>query len=319
MTDNFPASHEQRRPGVLGVHSLDHFSVTVPDLAEASKFYEAFGLDVRPEGNALALYAFGHPHRWGLLQEGKRKKFGNLSFGIFEDDLPGFQTRLGQLNIQRISPPPGSESNGIWFNDPDGNVIELAVNKKSSPTEKSHFHAESVPAGVAGMMVRSRAPVTRPRRLSHVAVFSRDVDRSIKFYTDVLGMRLSDRSREFVAFMHGPHGSEHHMVAILKSGGAGFHHCSWDVGSVNDIGLGAMQMAKKGYQAGWGMGRHVLGSNYFHYVRDPWGSYSEYSADMDYIPPEIDWQAADHDPEDSMSLWGPVPPADFVTNFEIVG
>ena len=27
-----------RRPGVLGVHSLDHFSLTVPDLAKASDF-----------------------------------------------------------------------------------------------------------------------------------------------------------------------------------------------------------------------------------------------------------------------------------------
>ena len=30
----------------------------------------------------------------------------------------------------------------------------------------------------------------------------------------------------------------------------------------------------------------VLGSNYFHYVRDPWGSFAEYSCDIDYIPKE---------------------------------
>jgi catechol 2,3-dioxygenase len=89
------------------------------------------------------------------------------------------------------------------------------------------------------------------------------------------------------------------------------------VPSVNEVGLGAMQMAEKGSVAGWGMGRHVLGSNYFHYVRDPWGSYSEYSADIDYIPVETDWAAGDHAPADSMFLWGPAPPADFVTNFEI--
>ena len=53
---------------------------------------------------------------------------------------------------------------------------------------------------------------------------------------------------------------------------------------IDDIGLGAMHMAGKGHSAGWGLGRHVLGSNYFHYVRDPWGSYAEYSCDIDYIP-----------------------------------
>lgn len=27
-----------RRPGVLGVHSLDHFALVVPDLAEAARY-----------------------------------------------------------------------------------------------------------------------------------------------------------------------------------------------------------------------------------------------------------------------------------------
>jgi hypothetical protein len=33
-----------RRPGVLGVHSLDHFSMTVPSLEQARHFYQSFGL-----------------------------------------------------------------------------------------------------------------------------------------------------------------------------------------------------------------------------------------------------------------------------------
>ena len=43
-----------RRPGVLGVHSLDHFSMTVPDLEKAKTFYESFGLDVHNAGGATA-------------------------------------------------------------------------------------------------------------------------------------------------------------------------------------------------------------------------------------------------------------------------
>ena len=60
-----------------------------------------------------------------------------------------------------------------------------------------------------------------------------------------------------------------------------------------------MRMHDKGWTKGWGLGRHVLGSNYFHYVRDPWGSFSEYSCDIDYIPKDERWPAADHKPEDS--------------------
>jgi catechol 2,3-dioxygenase len=78
-----------------------------------------------------------------------------------------------------------------------------------------------------------------------------------------------------------------------------------------------MQMASAGFDRGWGMGRHVLGSNYFHYVRDPWGSYAEYSADMDYIPEETDWADGDHSLEDSFYQWGPPPPEDFVRNYEL--
>ena len=148
-------------------------------------------------------------------------------------------------------------------------------------------------------------------------VFTRDIPATIKFYSETLGLRLSDRSGDMIAFMHGIHGSDHHMIAFVKADGPGLHHLSWDVPSINQIGLGAMQMADKGYVAGWGMGRHVLGSNYFHYVRDPWGSYAEYSSDIDYIPVDHDWKSGDHPPEDSFYVWGPTPPADFAFNHEI--
>ncbi len=131
-----------------------------------------------------------------------------------------------------------------------------------------------------------------------------------------LGLRLSDRSGDGIAFLHGIHGSDHHMIALAKSSAPGFHHVSWDLSNIHEIGLGAMRMADKGYTAGWGLGRHVLGSNYFHYVRDPWGSYCEYSSDIDYIPVTCDWDAGDHPGEDSLYVWGPDVPKDFVVNYE---
>jgi len=305
-----------RRPGVLGVHSLDHFSLTVPDLAQARLFYESFGLDVRREGNGLGLYTAGHPHCWGVLSEGPKKKLHYLSFGAFEDDMPRFREQLAQLNIECMLPPLGFDSNGLWFRDHEGTPVEIRVSEKSSPAEKSSFTAVSAPPGVYGTVARSRAPLTRPRRLAHLALYTGDVPAAVAFYSKVLGLRLSDGSEGNIAFMHGVHGSDHHLVAFARSSGPGMHHCSWDVGSVQDIGLGAMQMADKGFLAGWGLGRHVLGANYFHYVRDPWGSYSEYSADIDYIPVDMDWAAGEHPREDSFYLWGPVPPEDFIRNYE---
>jgi hypothetical protein len=104
---------------------------------------------------------------------------------------------------------------------------------------------------------------------------------------------------------------------MAKSDGPGLHHLSWDVASIDEVGRGMEQMYGAGFTRGWGVGRHVLGSNYFYYARDPWGSYSEYSFDIDYVPGDFEWRAGDHPPEDSFYAWGPAVPEEFITNFEI--
>ena len=243
-----------RRPGELGVHSVDHFNFAVPDLKQAASFYGAFGLDVREEGQALGLYTHGHTHRWGRVTEGGAKRFTYLSFGVFPEDLPPLRARLQQERVQELDPPAGFESNGVWFRDPDGTLIEMRVAEKSSPNEKAVQNNLSSPPGVQGSHSRSRAPLVQPRRLAHILIFTSDVRRAISFYSRVLGMRLSDRSGDGVAFMPGIHGSDHHMVAFAKSNGPGLHHLSWDVGSLHEVGLGAMQMADKGHSARLGHG-----------------------------------------------------------------
>jgi hypothetical protein len=82
------------------------------------------------------------------------------------------------------------------------------------------------------------------------------------------------------------------------------------------VGQGAAQMAAAGYREGWGTGRHVLGSNYFHYVRDPWGSFCEYSADIDFVPAGAQWDGGAYPPEDSLYQWGPPAPPWFIANSE---
>ena len=288
-----------RRSGELGIHSVDHFHFVVPDLAVAKNFYGEFGLHVGEGDNTLTLKTFEQPHLWGTIGEGSRKKLGYVSFGAFEDDIERFSERLQAMHIERLDPPPGVDSNGLWFRDHDGILVEIKAAVKSSPDEKTHFTFKSTGPGQRGAPLRSATPRTRPRRLSHVLMFTSDVRKAIKFYTRVLGMRLSDHSGDNIAFMHGIHGSDHHMIAFARSSAPGHHHFSWDVGSVDEIGVGALHMLEKGFAKGWGLGRHVLGSNFFHYVQDPWGSFSEYSADIDYVPATCDWPAGDHAPDDS--------------------
>ena len=274
MTAIRSAIKPTRRPGELGVHSVDRFHFAVPDLAVAKNFYGEFGLEIDEDGGLLAMKTPGNPHVWVTLGEGPRKKLGHISFGAFDDDFDRFAERLQALGVKRLDPPPGVETNGLWFHDHDGNLVEIKVAAKSSPNEKSDFSDVSIGPGERGAPFRRDVARVTPRRLAHVLLFTRDVEKAVQFYTRTLGLRLSDRSGDGIAFLHGIHGSDHHMIAFVKSSAPGLHHLSWDVGSVDDIGRGAMHMLDKGFARGWGLGRHVLGSNFFHYVGDPWGSVS---------------------------------------------
>ena len=302
---------------MVGVHSVNHVAFSVPDLDEAQRYYTAFGLDARRIGGRIDLYSFGHPHCWASVHgSGEAKRLEYVSYGVYEDDLAAMSERVDRHGVA-CKPHPMSDGSGLWLRNPDGTTLQLVAAPKVSPSAKCAATAPTALApGNGAAPARSQVGPVQPRHLSHVLFYTLDVPRMTRFCTELLGLRLSDKSGDGIAFIHGVHGSDHHLVAFAKSQGPGLHHLSWDVGSLDDVGNGAEQMRLAGFNRGWGLGRHVLGSNYFHYVRDPWGSYSEYSFDIDFVPADLDWPAADHPPEDSFYVWGPVPPEDFVTNFE---
>ncbi|WP_420226706.1 FAD-dependent monooxygenase [Pigmentiphaga litoralis] len=305
----------------LAVHSVHRVVYTVPDLDEAERFYVAFGLDVRRISSGsrprLDLYTYGCDHCWATIHaNGEPKRLQTVVYGIFEQDVEAFGRRIETLGLA-CPPHPLGDPGGLWLRDADGLPIQLVVAEKSSPDSKSVPTPQVLDAEGRGAHNRSGGPVVRPRRLSHVLRFSPDVPRMTRFSEDVLGLRLSDSAADVIAFIHTPHGSDHHLVAFAKASHPGLHHMSWDVGSVDDVGWGAERMKAQGYTLGWGVGRHFLGSNYFYYVRDPWGSYAEYSFDIDYVSADTDWPTGNHALADSLHVWGPDVPHDFITNFEV--
>ena len=56
--------------------------------------------------------------------------------------MPRFRERLEKMRIERLDPPKGFESNGLWFRDPDGTLVEIRVAEKSSPNAKAHVRDE---------------------------------------------------------------------------------------------------------------------------------------------------------------------------------
>src|SRR5882672_11895759 len=105
---------------VPGIHSVDHFAITVPDLKMAQHFFGTFGLDVQERGNTLSMKTFGHEHKWGSVIAGTNRQLHHMSFGCFAEDLARLRARVEKNGVKLVDPPKGFESNGFWFHDPDG-------------------------------------------------------------------------------------------------------------------------------------------------------------------------------------------------------
>jgi hypothetical protein len=104
-----------------------------------------------------------------------------------------------------------------------------------------------------------------------------------------------------------------HNVLVQQAPVAYLHHTSWQVDDVDEVGRGASAMlaADPGRHV-WGLGRHHVGSNFFWYLRDPAGNFSEYYSDLDCIIDDALWQPGVWEGARGLYSWGPPPPPSFL-------
>jgi catechol 2,3-dioxygenase-like lactoylglutathione lyase family enzyme len=302
----------------MAVRALLHYALEVPDPEIGEDFYRHFGLaDTPTRDNAIHLCPTRLRRESVLLYGGPKKRLHHLAFGAPGDDFVQVQEAMQRIGVPEVDPPPGAMDGGIWVRDQDGNLLNIRPEAAPAPSADPPLALNS-PGHPGRQAVRgcpdADLPV-QPRRLGHVLLFTPDVARQMAFYTQVLGFKLSDRSRDIIAFLRCS--TDHHNVAFLSSERPGFHHGSFEVGGVDEIAMGAARMQEAGWEPGWGLGRHVIGSNYFYYIRDPWGSFAEYFFDLDYIPESCAWEPRDFPEQDALYRWGPTPPADFGENKEL--
>ena len=303
----------------MTVRSLQHVALTVPDATAGRKFYTDFGLEARDDGKRMVFRCHGRDQDQVILVEGRKKKLHHLCFGARADALAGLKQRLEKNGTKILDAPADAPGDGVWFRDVDDALINVRAAEPAKWLPAQDWRINNPGnlnrSGVPGHPPRDLA--IRPRRLGHTLRFTPNMDKQIDFYTRVVGMKLSDRAQDIVCFLRsGEGGSDHHLLAFLKDSRPGYHHASFEVANVDEIGVGACRLLDKGYRDGWGFGRHVIGSNFFHYIRDPWGSLAEYFCDIDYIPGDMDWKAKNYPPQDSLYVWGPRVPDDFGRNFE---
>lgn len=302
----------------MPARALLHYALEVPNQAVGEQFYEAFGLTgVGHRDGTVRLRPAPLSREAVVLYGGPRKRLHHLAVGAPGDDFEAVREAVRRGGVREVDPPPGAPDGGFWLRDPDGNVVNVRDEAGPQPPADPPLRLNS-PGHAARIAARGcpeAGTAARPRRLGHVLLFTPDLEPQIEFYTRVLGFKVSDRCQKIIAFLRCS--PDHHNIALLSSRGPGFHHGSFEVGSVDEIAMGAQRMLDAGCEPGWGLGRHVIGSNFFYYVRDPWGGFAEYFHDLDQIPEGCAWEARDFPPEDALYRWGPPVPPDFGENREL--
>lgn len=306
------------------ITSLQYVALGIPDLKVGVDFYDAFGLETVERSDHVAMRCFGRAQdQIVLVETGRDRKLHHFSLGTDADGLLQIQHRLEARAIALLDPPYAGAPAGLWFRDPEGTLVNV---QQADPEPWLGLDAAPTinrPGIVARRGEKGCPPFgldPRPRRMGHFIMFARDVLAQSAFYCEALGFVLSDRIVDgYAAFMRLPGDSDHHVLAMLASDAPGFHHASFEMANIDEAEVAAARLFSKGYKHAWGPGRHGVGSNYFHYFRDPWNGMCEYFHDMDFVPASFEWEAKEWTKKDGMFLWsadGP-PPPDFGRNYEI--
>jgi len=140
-----------------------------------------------------------------------------------------------------------------------------------------------------------------PKKISHIVLHSPDHQAAVKFFTDILGFRISDWLGDFMCFLRC--NRAHHRIAILP-GPPCLNHVAYDMLTVDDMMRGIHRLKQSGTDIRWGPGRHTAGNNTFSYFTTPNGFAVEYTAELDEVDDD-QWVAQVHRPDAMvMDQWG---------------
>jgi catechol 2,3-dioxygenase-like lactoylglutathione lyase family enzyme len=119
-----------------------------------------------------------------------------------------------------------------------------------------------------------------PLRISHIVLHSPDHQAAVRFFTDVLGFRVSDWLGDFMCFLRC--NSAHHRLAILP-GPPCLNHVAYAMTDVDGMMAGISRLRRAGVELRWGPGRHTAGDNAFSYFVTPGGFAVEYTAELEQV------------------------------------
>jgi catechol 2,3-dioxygenase len=149
-----------------------------------------------------------------------------------------------------------------------------------------------MPEIAAAAQAVDRSSPVRIRKLGHVVIQVRNLERSLKFYTEVFNFRVSDRNPEGGVFLTSV--GDHHTVALFPSAGDAaaapskdavrLHHFAMEVGSIDELFEIRAYLRERGVAIVF-EGRRRLGGHTSVEFLDPDGYHLELYCDMDQLGP----------------------------------
>lgn len=150
--------------------------------------------------------------------------------------------------------------------------------------------------------------VTGEQGLGHLVFLLPDLDAGQRFYTDVLGFKITDHiewNGLSLRFLHC--NPRHHTLALGSVPGmVGIHHLALEVREIDDVGRALDLVNDLGLPVAMGYGKHTNDWMTSFYVHTPSGFEIEYGAGGRTVDDDT-WQFEVYD---AMSIWGHKPPAE---------
>jgi catechol 2,3-dioxygenase-like lactoylglutathione lyase family enzyme len=279
---------------VIELRRIDHACLRVDSLDEAApRWAIQFGLTERGRHGDRALLACDYDaYSLELLESGGPGH-----------DHTGFE--LGRAcsiadaraHLEACAVAFEERDGSLFLEDPDGNGIELMQNRGR----------ETLWPPVGRRTTTN--PGFHPRKLGHVNCLTGQIQEQARFYTEVLGMRVTDWLGGDGAWFHV--NADHHVMALVNKGYPHFHHFALDMIDWGQLRVAFDHLGQHGRWLGWGPLRHNLGQNLCGYVRIPEEHcFVELYCDMEQLERDHEPRYFPDDPHAS-NVWGILPPRSY--------
>lgn len=277
---------------MTGVKQIGYATFETPDVERAIAYYTQYlGLtEVKRDGKTVYL-ACPSDFYSVVLTEGSAPAVTRLALQLGPDaDIEAFvtQTKAKGVAVRKQTNTGPDTPLTLTITDPSGMEIDL----------------------LATRTVVANRPLNHgvtPRKLGHTAFFTPDIQATVKFYSEVLGFRVSDWIGDFFVFMRC--NTDHHTVNFLSGPKRGLHHIAFELNDWNHVKEACDLLPHHDLDLIWGPGRHGPGHNIYTYHLNPDGFTIEMFTELDTMSCEengyFDPRPWHHDKPQRPKVWNP--------------